>query len=152
MADINHLVLSGRLARNPELKYTASGTPYAKFDLAMDYSKKEGDSWTNATMFFNRITIWGKQAETFERYVRQGDQVFIEGELGINEWEKDGQKRRDVQITCRNFRFGAKKGGGSIGDGGGGGGRSSSPSPQSESKPPKSYDPPSTIDDDDIPF
>lgn len=151
MADINRVFLSGRLARNPELKYTSSGTAYCKFDLAVDKMPRKGSNEREA-IFFNRITIWDRQAEVFEQYVKQGDQVFIEGTLGINEWEKEGQKRRDVEITCRFFTFGAKKGGGSSGPQSNYGSSDSSRYP-SERQPSRAPAPPvEPIEDDDIPF
>lgn len=173
MGDINTVFLSGRLARDPELKYTSSGVPYCKFDLATTVSKKEGDQWRDDTVYFNNLTLWRKQAETFQKFLRKGDGVFVEGTLQVDEWEsQEGQKRRQIQIVVNNFRFGAKAREGGSGGGGGGGGESygggsygggsssysggggggyggGAPAPR---RPEPSYEPDSHIQDDDIPF
>ncbi len=110
MADINLVVLTGRLTRKPELKYTTQGRALATFHIAQNRRKKEGDNWVEDTIFINDITAWGKTAEIIQQYVDKGDQIIITGRLDIDEWETDGQKRRKMKITVTQFSFGAKKG------------------------------------------
>jgi single-strand DNA-binding protein len=140
MSEINRVFLSGRLARDPEIKYTSSGIAFCTFDLATSRAVKQGDGWTEEAMFFNRLTVWRKQAEVFHKYLRQGDGVFIEGNLTINEWEtQEGQKRRDIRIQVDNFRFGAKRGSG---------GRSSSADTGGEGEPSPPRTPSQDFDED----
>ena len=95
----------GRLTQDPELRTTAKGTGYAKFSIAVNrYSKDQDGSPKQETDFFN-ITMWGKKAENFCKFHAKGNLAFIDGILKINTWEKDGQKRRDVEIVGLNFDF-----------------------------------------------
>lgn len=111
--DFNIVILSGRLARDPETKYLSDGRALTTIDLALTTRVKRGDRWEDGTVFINRLTAWDKQAEIIRDYVRQGDQIMIEGRLRVNEWTtQEGNKRRNLEVTITNFRFGAKKVGG----------------------------------------
>ena len=76
MRDINVVVLVGRLTRDSELKYTKSGMPIARFSLAVNRSKKQGDEWIDEACFFD-IDFWGKAAEAINRYLLKGQQVGV---------------------------------------------------------------------------
>ena len=152
MSDLNKVFLTGRLAKDPDTKYTSSGQALTKIDVAVNRRVKKGENWVDEAMFFNNITIWGKQAETVRDYFHRGDQIIVEGRLGVDEWEApDGAKRRQVTITMENFSFGAKKGGGQ-------GGRSprndqgAYNEAPSTSPPPPTFPPEPQGEDDDVPF
>ncbi|MGA2764234.1 MAG: single-stranded DNA-binding protein [Spirochaetia bacterium] len=117
MADINHVVLVGRLTRNAELKYTNSGAAVSKFSIAINQRRKKDDQWVDESHFFD-ITLWGKTAESLNQYLVKGKQVGIEGQLRQNRWEQDGQPRSKVEIFATNVML--------LG-GGGGGARQSAP-------------------------
>jgi single-strand DNA-binding protein len=68
MADINHVVLVGRLTRDSELKYTAGGQAVCKFSVAVNRRKKQGDQWVEDPNFFV-VVLWGRQGETFSQYL-----------------------------------------------------------------------------------
>jgi single-strand DNA-binding protein len=101
MADINHVVLVGRLTRNAELKYTNSGAAVSKFSIAINQRRKKDDQWVDESHFFD-IVFWGKGAEAINQYLVKGKQVGIEGQLRQDRWEQDGQSRSRVEIFATN--------------------------------------------------
>ncbi|RLC48613.1 MAG: single-stranded DNA-binding protein [Candidatus Coatesbacteria bacterium] len=105
MADLNRVFLVGRIVRDAELKYTTSNRPVCQFDLAINRAKREGDGWTEETMFINRISYWGEQAERKAEYLQKGRLVFVEGRLRMDEWEKDGQKRRELKVVATHVQI-----------------------------------------------
>lgn len=104
MRDINVVVLVGRLTRDSELKYTKSGMPIARFSIAVNRSRKDGDQWVDEASFFE-IDFWGKAAEGVNRYLIKGQQVGVEGELRQDRWEQDGQSRQKVVVNASNVRL-----------------------------------------------
>jgi single-strand DNA-binding protein len=104
VADINHVVLVGRLTRDAQLKYTNSGVAISTFAVAINRRIKQGDRWTDEAHFFD-ITLFGKQAEAINQYLRKGNQVAIEGELRQDRWEQDGQKRSKIVIVANNIQL-----------------------------------------------
>ena len=120
MADLNHVVLIGRLTRDAELKYTAGGTAVAKFSIAVNRRKKNGDQWEDEASFFD-IVLWGRQAESLHPYLVKGKMIGVDGELRQDRWQQDGQNRARVEIVADNIQL---LGGGNNdrdrGDGGGG--------------------------------
>ena len=104
MADINHVVLVGRLTRDAELKYTNSGSAISKFGLAINRRKRVDEQWVEEANFFD-IVVWGKVAEALNPYLVKGKQVGVEGELRQNRWEQDGQKRSKVEISASNIQL-----------------------------------------------
>jgi single-strand DNA-binding protein len=110
MADINHVVLVGRLTRDAELKYTNTGTAICKVAIAVNRRKKVDEQWTEEASFFD-VTIWGKMGEAIAQYLVKGKQVGIDGELRQNKWEQDGQPRSKVEIIASNVQLlGGKSG------------------------------------------
>lgn len=101
MADINHVVLVGRLTRDAELKYIPSGQALSKFSIALNRKRKNGDQWVDEANFFD-IVLWGRQAEAINQYLVKGKQVAIDGELRQERWEQEGQSRSKVEIVASN--------------------------------------------------
>ncbi len=115
MADINHVVLVGRLTRNAELKYTNNGAAVSKFGIAINQRRKKDDQWVDEAHFFD-VVLWGKTAESLNQYLLKGKQIGVEGELRQNRWEQDGQARSKVEIHANNIQLlgsgtGARQGG-----------------------------------------
>ena len=104
MADINHVVLVGRLTRDAELKYTGTGMAVSNFSLAINRRRKSGDEWVEEAHFFN-VVVWGRVAEALSPYLVKGKQVGIQGELRQNRWEQDGQPRSRVEINASNVQL-----------------------------------------------
>jgi single-strand DNA-binding protein len=104
MADINQVILVGRLTRDAELKYTNTGTAVCKISLAVNRRRKSNDEWINEASFFD-VVIWGKMGEALTQYLVKGKQVGVVGELRQNKWEQDGQTRSKVEIVASNLQL-----------------------------------------------
>ena len=105
--DINHVILVGRLTRDPELTYTPSGTAVCRFSIAVNRSSgpNSDSSGDNSTSYFNIVT-WNKTAEICKEYLSKGKQVGIDGRLQQRRWEgQDGVKRSTVEIVASNVQF-----------------------------------------------
>jgi len=121
MADVNHVILIGRLTRDAELKYTAGGQAVCKFSLAVNRRRKSGDQWIEEANFFD-VVLWGRSGEAINQYLVKGKQIAVEGELRQDRWEQDGQNRSKVEIMANNVQLlggGSGAGGGNAGAGGG---------------------------------
>jgi single-strand DNA-binding protein len=104
MADINIVVLVGRLTRDPELRYSPAGTAIASFGVAVNNRRKVGDEWKDEPCFVD-VKVFGRMAETSSEYLAKGRQVAIEGRLSYSKWEKDGQTRSKLEVTANNVQF-----------------------------------------------
>ncbi len=101
---INSVVLVGRLANDPEMRYTPSGMPIANFRLAVDRGRKS-DSGKEQTDWLN-IVAFQKTAELVAQYLDKGSLVGIEGRIQSRSWEgQDGKKNYSVEIVANNVRF-----------------------------------------------
>src|SRR5215470_16871837 len=115
---VNKVILVGRLGRDPETRYTGSGQAVGNFSVATDETFKDKNGERQKRTEWHRITVWGKQAEIAQQYLKKGSLVFIEGRIQSREWQdKEGQKRTSFDIVASNFRML-----GGRGDGGGSGG------------------------------
>jgi single-strand DNA-binding protein len=101
MSDINCVILFGRLTRDAEIRYIASGQAISKFSLAVDRRVKAGDGWVNEASFFE-VEHWGKGAEAIKPYMVKGKQVAVMGELKQDRWTSEGQNRSKVVIVAHN--------------------------------------------------
>ncbi|GAB6392470.1 MAG: single-stranded DNA-binding protein [Treponematales bacterium] len=120
MADINHVVLVGRLTRDAELKYTANGQAVCKFSIAVNRRRKNGDNWEDEPSFFD-IVLWGRSGEALNQYLLKGKAIGVEGELRQDRWQQDGQNRSKVEVVANNIQLLGSPGGGSGGGGYSGG-------------------------------
>ena len=123
MASLNKVFLMGNLTRDPELRYTPSGTAIANFGLAINRRFKGKDGDTREDTCFVDVDAWARQAEVISEYCRKGRPLFIEGRLQLDSWQtKDGQKRSKLKVVLENFQFigGRGEGQGSGPRGGGG--------------------------------
>jgi single-strand DNA-binding protein len=118
MADLNHVVLIGRLTRDSELKYTAGGQAVCKFSIAVNRRRKNGDQWEDEANFFD-IVVWGRQGESLNQYLVKGKMVGVDGELRQDRWQQEGQNRSKVEIVANYLQLLGGNPGGS-GNGGGG--------------------------------
>ncbi|MDR2575210.1 MAG: single-stranded DNA-binding protein [Treponema sp.] len=114
-ADINHVVLVGRLTRDAELKSIASGQAVCKFSIAVNRRRKNGEQWEDEVNFFD-VVLWGRQGETLHQYLLKGKQIGVDGELKQDRWQQDGQNRSKIEMVANNVQLL----GGSSGSGGGG--------------------------------
>jgi single-strand DNA-binding protein len=150
MADLNHVVLIGRLTRDAELKYTANGQAVCKFSIAVNRRRKSGEQWVDEPNFFD-VVLWGRQGETLNQYLVKGKQVGVDGELRQDRWEQDGQNRSKVEIVAANLQLlgGGASGGAASSYGNGTGGSYNGGVPRQDSAPVSAGDDGFT---NDIPF
>jgi single-strand DNA-binding protein len=112
MANLNKVMLIGRLTRDPEIRVFGNGGKVAKLGFAVNNRKKNPDTgeWVDDPVFldlevFNRGEQ-GRQADLVEQSLRKGHQVFIEGHLRLDSWtSQDGQKRSKLVVVVDNFQF-----------------------------------------------
>ena len=107
---LNHIVLMGRLTRDPELRRTGSGIPVASFSLAVDRdfgsNRETGEKETD----FIDIVAWRSTAEFVSKYFTKGRMAVVSGRLQIRSWQdKDGNKRRSAEVVADNVYFGDSK-------------------------------------------
>ena len=126
-SNVNVVVVTGNLTRDPELRHTGGGTAVCELRVAVNSRRKDGQTgqWVDKPNYFD-VVVWGAQGENCANYLSKGRPVAIEGRLDWREWEaKDGSgKRQAVQIVANTVQFlGSRDGsGGGNGNGGGGGG------------------------------
>jgi len=176
MGDFNKVMILGRLTRDPEVRFTPSGTPVCDLGLAVGRRIGGGDSGQERreeTTYID-VTLWNRQAELAGQYLAKGRELFVEGRLTMDSWEdkNTGQKRTKLKVVCENMQF--------IGGGGGGNNNNygnqgaapqqqrpayqndgySNPAPQQQQQPvaPPQQSAPAEpqfepeVDEDDIPF
>ena len=116
MASFNKVLLMGNLTRDPELRYTSGGTAVASFGLAVNRKFKQGEEWNDEVCFVD-ITVWAKQGENCNDYLKKGSLVFIEGRLNYQTWEAEGgQRRSKLEVVANYVQFLTKQGKSADGD------------------------------------
>lgn len=106
MVSLNKVFLIGNLTRDPELRYTQSGTPVCDFGIAVNrfFTTSEGEK--RQDVCFVEITVWGRTAETCGEYLSKGRLVFIEGRLEMDTWETpEGHKRSKLRVRADRVQF-----------------------------------------------
>jgi single-strand DNA-binding protein len=145
MANLNKVLLIGRLTRDPELKHIPSGAAVAEFGLAVNRTYTQDGERKEDTCFLE-VSAWGRTAEVVQNYLHKGSQVFVEGYLVFDEWQtQEGQKRSKIRVRALNVQFldsarsdagSSYQGGGSrTGQGGGSGRPADVPSRQVDDAP-----------------
>ena len=164
MASFNKVILLGNLTRDPELKYTPTGTAVAAIGLAVNrvYSNDQGEKQEETT--FVDVELWGRTAEIANEYLKKGRPVLIEGRLRLDSWDdkQSGQKRSKLKVVGESMQLLGSREGGEGGQRGGGGGesesrgggepRSSGPPRRPAPPPQRPQDPDLDQPEDDIPF
>jgi len=136
---VNKVILIGRLGKDPEVRYTQSGTAVTNFNLATDRTYKKNDERVDETEW-HRVVAFGRTAEVCGEYLQKGSQIYIEGRLQTREWEdKDGNRRWTTEVITERMQMLGSRGDRTAGQG-----------------PPMPDDPfdktPSDVPDDDVPF
>lgn len=149
MASLNKVMLIGNLGKDPEVRYTATGTAVASFSMATtEKFKNKSGEWEDRTEWHN-VTLWARLAEIAGEYLAKGKNVFIEGRLQTRKWQdRDGKDRYTTEVVAEKMQMlgGGKTGSGTSGSnsaasGGGTGGHTGN-----------GMDEPAFNPDDDIPF
>jgi len=137
MASVNKVILIGNLGRDPEVRYTPSGTAVANFSIATteNWTNKEGEQQSRTE--WHRIEAWGRLGEICGEYLSKGRQVYIEGSIQTDQWEdQEGNKRQTTKIRAWKMQMLGSRG-------------PAEPVPAEDDKPEGPVTKPS---EDDIPF
>jgi len=136
------VIIIGNLGRDPEMRYTADGTPVTSFTVATSRRWNDQSGQPQEKTVWFRVSAWRRLAETCNQYLSKGRQVLVEGELSEPKpfQGRDGQWRASLEVTAREIRFlGGRGEQGAPGPAGGGAGA------ESREEPP-------ALDEEDIPF
>ena len=106
---LNHIVIMGRLTRDPELRRTCSGVAVASFTLAVDRDFGKNENGERETDFIDCVA-WRQTGEFVSKYFTKGRMAVVSGRLQIRSWnDKDGNKRRTAEVVADNVYFGDSK-------------------------------------------
>ena len=106
---LNHIVIMGRLTRDPELRRTGSGIAVASFSVACERDFGGRDGGEKETDFIDCVA-WRQTGEFVSRYFSKGSMIVVSGRLQIRNWtDKEGNKRRSAEIVADNIYFGESK-------------------------------------------
>jgi single-strand DNA-binding protein len=143
--NINVVVLTGNLTRDPELRSLPSGMSVCSLRIASNTRRKgQSGEWEDKANYFD-VTVWGAQGENCARFLSKGRPVALNGRLEWREWQaQDGTNRQAVEIIAENTQFIGGRDGGQNTSGGGGSEFAPGPDRGLQSVP--------AADDDDIPF
>ena len=103
---VNKVILIGRVGRDPEVRYTSSGSPVATFSVATDESFKSRNGEQQQHTEWHKVVAWSKLAEICGEYLTKGKLVYIEGSIRSRQWEdQSGNKRTAYEIIARNMQM-----------------------------------------------
>lgn len=102
MNDLNNVVLTGRVTRDVELKYTTNGSAVANFSIAVNEGVKQPNGqWEDKGNFFD-VSLWGKSAETLTRFLTKGKRITVQGRLRQQTWQdQEGRSRSKVIVNAQ---------------------------------------------------
>ena len=157
MASFNKVILMGNLTRDPQVRYTGSGTAVTDVGLAVNrtwFDKQANERREEVT--FVDVTLWGRTAEVAGEYLAKGRPVLIEGRLQLDQWDdkETGQKRSKLQVVGENMTMLPSGGGGGGWPRPGGGAAESPPPPSGPQGQSQNFEPASggAAPDDEVPF
>ena len=108
---VNKVILIGRLGKDPEMRYTSSGTAVVNFSLATNHFMKDQDGNNSDTTEWHQVVAFGRTAEVAGEYLNKGKLVYIEGRLQTRSWDdQNGQKRYKTEVVCSNLQLLGSKG------------------------------------------
>ena len=106
---LNHIVLMGRLTRDPELRYTNANIPVASFTVAVDRDFGRGENGERQTDFIN-VSAWWQTGEFVSKYFTKGSMIVVSGRLQIREYtDRDGNRRNAAEVVADNVYFGESR-------------------------------------------
>ena len=105
MMSLNRVLLIGNLTKDPELRYTPSGTPVANLRLAVNSSFKDQSGARKEETCYVTIVVWSKQAEICQQYLKKGRAIFVEGRLLYRSWEAEGKTRSTMEVRADRIQF-----------------------------------------------
>ena len=105
MVSLNRVLLIGNLTKDPELRYTPSGTPVASLRLAVNSQFKDQSGQRKEETCFITIVVWSRQAEICQQYLKKGRSVYVEGRLIYRSWEAEGKTRSTMEVRADRVQF-----------------------------------------------
>jgi single-strand DNA-binding protein len=152
MASYNKIILMGNLTRDPEMRESQRGTSFVKTAIAVnDRVPNSQGGWDDKATFFE-LVIFGKRAEAFEKYLRKGSSVLVDGKLEVQKWkDKEGLERTTLSVNVNDWQFA----GGKADNAGGGHSAPSEQDPQQSSAAAPVFPGPASFGggmSDDVPF
>lgn len=105
MISLNRVLLIGNLTKDPELRYTPSGTPVANLRLAVNSAFKDQAGQRKEETCFVTVVVWSRQAEICNQYLKKGRPVFVEGRLLYRSWEAEGKTRSTMEVRADRVQF-----------------------------------------------
>ena len=108
---INAVIIIGNLTRDEELSYTPSGMAVGKISIAVNRRVKKGQEWVDEANYFD-VSLFGKQAESLQRFLTKGKQIAVDGFLKQERWtDQDGHSRSAIKIVANDIQLlGGKEG------------------------------------------
>lgn len=118
MANLNSVMLIGRLTADPELRQTPSGAPVCKFRVATNHVYKKADGEKGERTCFVDVEAWRRLGEICAEFLRKGREVFVSGRLTLDQWQdKSGGKRSRLKVTAFQVQFLSNRKNGAAADG-----------------------------------
>ena len=106
MNSVNHVMVLGNLTRDPELRYTPSGTAVCQLGVALNRRWRDQAGELQQEVTFVDVTVWSKQAESVAQYLTKGRAVAIEGRLQQDTWETEaGERRSRLKVVAQRVTF-----------------------------------------------
>lgn len=105
MGYVNKVFLMGNMTRDPELRYTPSGTPVCEFGMAMNRTYKDSQGNQKEDVCFVDVTFWRRRGEVISEYFDKGDPIWIEGRLDLDQWETPEGRRSKLRVQGTDFQF-----------------------------------------------
>ena len=106
MASLNRVLLIGNLTKDPELRYTPTGTAVVNLRMAVNRKFKDKNQELKEEACFLTVVAWDKQAETCNQYLHKGSPLFVEGRLQSRSWDAaDGTKRNIIEVRAERIQF-----------------------------------------------
>lgn len=102
----------GNLTRDPEVKFLPNNTAVCKLTIAINRTWKDAGGEKKQETTFVDCEAWGKTAEMIGQYCTKGSEMYVQGRLKLDTWEKDGQKHSKMKVVIENMQLGRKPGGG----------------------------------------
>ncbi len=150
MSGVNKVILVGRLGADPEVRTLEGGTKVASIRLATTERYKDKNGNQQESTEWHNVVLWRGLADITEKYLKKGDQLYVEGRIKTRKWtDQNGQDRYTTDIVANEMTMLGGAGGGSGSSSGGGQAQTSAPQRNQVNEPPAS-----SLDeiDDDLPF
>lgn len=105
MSGVNKVIIIGRLGQDPEMKAISQGATVTRLNVATSENWTDKNGQKQERTEWHRITVWGKLAEICGKYLAKGRQVYVEGRLQTNSYEKNGVKMYSTEIVATTVQF-----------------------------------------------